>query len=55
MTQVFVSKRTGKQITATPLVVGFTNRRADMFRVTHADGRVTTVDRDSIRRRYCAA
>ena len=55
MPQVFVSKRTGKQVTATPLVVGFSNRRADMFRLMHTNGRVTSVDRDSIRRRYTAA
>lgn len=55
MSQTFVSKRTGKTVVATPLVVGFSNRKADMFRLTHSDGRVSTVDRDSIRRRYNAA
>lgn len=52
METVFVSKRTGIEVHAVPLVVGFSDRKKDMFRLHKADGSVTTVDRDSIRRRY---
>lgn len=51
----FVSKQTGKSVIAMPLVTGFSDPRQDMFRLIHSDGRVSTVDRDSIRRRYTVA
>lgn len=51
----FISKKTGKTVIAIPVVTGFSNRKQDMYRLQHEDGRVTSVDYDSIRRRYSKA
>lgn len=46
------SKRTGEMKMAVPVVTGFTNKKADMFRLYNDNGSFSSVDWDSIRRRY---
>jgi hypothetical protein len=47
-----ISMKTGKTAIAIPVVTGFSNKKLDMFRIQHDSGRISSVDRDSIRRRY---